>query len=265
MRVAVVGHLEWVDFVPVQRIPRPGEVVHAHDSSARAGGGGGVAAVVLASLDAEVPFFCALGRDEAGRLSVEQLRDRGVQPQVAWRRAPTRRAITLLEPGGERTIITIGERLEPQGADDLAWELLSGSAGVYLTAADPAAARHARAAKVLVATPRAREVLADPETSLDALVFSAEDPDEREWAQRLAGRTRLMVATEGAAGGRWWGESEGRWRAAPPPGPPRDAYGCGDSFAAGVTYGLASGMDMAGAAELGARLGARALAVQGAP
>ena len=50
-----------------------------------------------------------------------------------------------------------------------------------------------------------------------------------------------MVATEGADGGRWWGESEGRWAAVPPPGPVRDSYGCGDAFAAGFTYGLAAG------------------------
>ncbi len=75
----------------------------------------------------------------------------------------------------------------------------------------------------------------------------------------------LQFATEGAAGGRWWGTSEGRWAAVPPPGPPRDAYGCGDSFAAGLTFGLAGGSSIADAAALGARCGARCLARAGAP
>ena len=29
MRVAVVGHVEWVTFAPVHRLPAPGEIVHA--------------------------------------------------------------------------------------------------------------------------------------------------------------------------------------------------------------------------------------------
>ena len=49
-RVAVVGHVEWVDFIPVERMPRRGEVVHAQGGFARAAGGGGVVAVVLAGL-----------------------------------------------------------------------------------------------------------------------------------------------------------------------------------------------------------------------
>jgi ribokinase len=74
-----------------------------------------------------------------------------------------------------------------------------------------------------------------------------------------------MVATEGAAGGRWWGESSGRWAPTPLPGPPRDTYGCGDSFAAGFTYGLAGGSSVSEAAALGAECGARALVREGAP
>jgi ribokinase len=171
----------------------------------------------------------------------------------------------MLDAMHERTILTIGERLEPRGDDALDWSLITQSSGVYLTAGDVAAVRRAREAPVLVATPRARTALEDDSLLLDALVFSAHDPDERAWAERVSGRTRLLVATEGAAGGRWHGESEGEWRAVPAPGPPRDTYGCGDSFAAGLTLGLAQGLEVADAAMLGARLGAAALAVQGAP
>ena len=52
-RVAVVGHVEWVDFVLVPRFPAPGEIVNAQDAFSRAAGGGGVAAVVLAELGPE--------------------------------------------------------------------------------------------------------------------------------------------------------------------------------------------------------------------
>jgi ribokinase len=44
-----------------------------------------------------------------------------------------------------------------------------------------------------------------------------------------------------------------------------DTYGCGDSFAAGFTYGLAAGMSVADAAHVGAERGAICLTRQGAP
>ncbi len=263
VRVAVVGHVEWVDFVELRRLPHPGEIVHARGASARAAGGGGVAAAVLAELGAEVDFFCALGRDADGRAAAEQLSAGGVRVHAVWRDQPTRRAITLVE-GGERTIITIGERLEPLGSDDLDWDRLEGADGVYFTAGDAAALGEARRAGVLVASPRGREAL-DSGLALDALVYSGHDHDESDWARHLAPHTRLLVETRGPDGGAWSGEEQGTWQAAPPPGPPRDAYGCGDSFAAGFTFGLASGRSVAEAAALGAKLGARCLSRVGAP
>jgi ribokinase len=265
VQVAVVGHIEWVEFIPVGRLPDPGQVVHADGVFARPAGGGGVVAGVLAELGAQVDFYTALGDDAYGRSAAEQLRERGVEMHITWREQATRRAFTLLDAGGERTIVTIGERLDPLGSDDLDWGRLDDAAGVYLTAGDHEALQAARQANVLVASPRARRALSNDGPPVDALVFSARDSDEREWAERAAGRARLMVATEGAAGGRWWGEAEGRWQAAEPPGPPVDSYGCGDSFAAGFTFGLASGMPIDQAAALGARCGARCLTRPGAP
>jgi len=42
-----------------------------------------------------------------------------------------------------------------------------------------------------------------------------------------------------------------------------DSYGCGDSFAAGLTYGLGAGMDVADALALAARCGAVCLTGRG--
>jgi ribokinase len=266
-RVAVVGHVEWVDFIEVERMPREGEVLHAEGSFARAAGGGGVVAAVLAELGAEVDFFCALGDDPHGHAAADELRDRGVGMHVAWRATePTRRAVTMLEGGGERTIVTVGKRLEPAGADELEWELLQSADGVYFTAGDAGALEHARAARVLVASPRGRGTLQSADAaSIDALVYSRRDDDEQEWARRLAPHARLVVETHGADGGAWWGESDGSWETAPVEGKPRDSYGCGDSFAAGFTFGLASGSTIDDAVATGARCGARCLTRAGAP
>ena len=48
----------------------------------------------------------------------------------------------------------------------------------------------------------------------------------------------------------------GSWQASPPPGPVVDGYGCGDSFAAGLTFGLARGLELGAALALAARCGA---------
>ena len=72
---------------------------------------------------------------------------------------------------------------------------------------------------------------------------SANDPGERYERGDLDPRAALVARTASAAGGEWErrdGE-RGAWDATPLPGPVGDAYGCGDSFAAGFTYGLGAG------------------------
>ncbi|HEX3976976.1 MAG TPA: PfkB family carbohydrate kinase [Solirubrobacteraceae bacterium] len=264
-RVAVVGHVEWVQFLRVDHFPVPGAIQRAQRESTHAGGGAVVAAATLAELGAEVDFYGAVGSDAIGDAAVSELTERGMTVHAARRPGPTREVLTLLDRNGERTILPIGERLQPEGDDSLGWDRLADADGAYITAGDQGALRRARAARVLVATPRLRERVADPGVRIDALVFSASDENEVSWAERLRADTRLMVATEGADGGRWWGASEGRWAAVPPPGPVRDSYGCGDAFAAGVTYGLAAGMSIAEACQIGARWGAEMLTRVGAP
>ena len=64
MRFAVVGHVEWVEFVRVDRLPASGEIAHGSDSFSEPAGGGAVAAVQLARLAGEAELFTALGDDE---------------------------------------------------------------------------------------------------------------------------------------------------------------------------------------------------------
>ncbi|HEX5192125.1 MAG TPA: PfkB family carbohydrate kinase [Solirubrobacteraceae bacterium] len=266
-RVAVVGHVEWVEFVRVRVSPPRGGLEQATRLVEHAGGGAVVAATVLAQLGAEVEFFCALGDDERAARSERELSDRGVTVHAARRSQPSRFVFTMLDDGGERTIVTVGERLQPAGADPLPWERLADVDGVYFTAGDDQALGCARRAERLVVTPRAGDHAAGLRAAptVDATVFSAHDTDEQRWAADWEPHSSVMVATEGERGGRWWGASTGRWTAVPPPGPIRDSYGCGDSFAAGLTFGLASGASIAEAAAVGARVGAEMLTRVGAP
>src|SRR5436190_19970635 len=126
MRTAVVGHVEWVEFADVARVPAAGEIVSARRSWSEPAGGGGVAAVQLARLAGNCTLYTALGDDEVGRRSREGLERLGVRVESATRAAnPTRRGFTFTDDAGERTITVIGERLEPTHADPLPWDELA--------------------------------------------------------------------------------------------------------------------------------------------
>jgi ribokinase len=265
MRVAVVGHVEWCEFAEVPHVPLPGEIVHATHTFQEPGGAGAVAAVQLRKLAGAATLFTAFGDDETGHRAHARLAELGVRVESRFRPEPQRRAFVHLDEPGERTITVLGPRLGPRGADDLAWEQLDETDAVYVTAGDVDAVRQARRARTLVATPRGLDTLADAHVELDALVASGRDPGELYRPGDLDPAPRVVVRTLGAAGGEWEtaGGERGRWGPAELPGPVRDAYGCGDSFAAGLTYGLGAGWEIERAVELAARCGAACLTGRG--
>ncbi len=266
MRFAVVGHVEWVEFAKVERVPEPGEIVQASDWWAEAAGGGGVASVRLARLADRSSLFTALGRDQLGDQALAQLTGLGVRVEATRHPEPQRRGFTFVDGNGERTITIIGEKHVPRGGDPLPWDELAETDGVYFVSGDAAAAKAARRARILVATARVLPVLAEAGVELDALVRSASDPSERYAAGDLDPAPRLVVATAGDEGGTWATAdgSTGTYDPAPVPGPVADTYGAGDSFAAGLTYALASGDDPEAALHFAARSASEALARRGA-
>ena len=265
MRVGVVGHVEWVEFARVDHVPVPGEIVHALETWQEPAGGGAVAAVQLARLAGDCLFLTALGDDELGHRAARDLGELGVRVETVWRPEPQRRAFVHVDAVAERTITVIGERMGPHGADDLPWDELANADAVYFTAGDPDAVRKARAARQLVATTRALEALVPAHVQLDVLVRSARDPGERYESGELEPPPRFVAQTDGAAGGSLHAPdgSETRWFAPPLPGPPVNAYGAGDSFAAGLTFGLAKGLGPEEAVEFGARCGAAVMTGRG--
>src|SRR5206468_6206786 len=157
MQLAVVGHVEWVEFARVDHVPAPGEIVHALETWQEPAGGGAVAAVQLSRLAGECLFLTALGDDELGHRAATALERFGVRVEAVWRNGPQRRAFVHLDAGAERTITVIGSRLGPHGSDPLPWDELERADAVYFTAGDAGAVRAARAAQRLVATTRANE------------------------------------------------------------------------------------------------------------
>lgn len=263
MRTAVVGHVEWVTFARVERVPEAGEIVHGDRVFEVPAGGGPVAAAQLLKLAGGCTLFTALGDDELGRRAQATLEGMGVRVEAVFREEPQRRAFTHVDASGERTITVMGSRLGPHADDPLPWEELADTDAVYFCAGDDGALRLARRARTLVATTREADRLARVAVHLDAVVGSGSDPAERYVATEPA--PGLVVSTLGSAGGRYLcaDGSSGGFAAAEPPGPVVCSYGAGDCFAAGLTFALASGRGTEGSLELAARCGAAVITGRG--
>jgi ribokinase len=262
MKCAVIGHVEWIEFATVERVPLPGEIVHAEETWEQAGGGGAVAAVQLSLLADSVLFFTALGADELGRRAKAELEERGVEVHASFVDAPQRRGFTFVDEVGERTITTIGPRLGPRGHDDtLPWHELASCDSVYFCAGDVDALVVARRARVLVVTARQLGTLQRAGIEIDALVGSGTDESEVYRPGDLEPEPRLVVTTSGALGG--WAQPGGPFTGGPRPSIVADTYGAGDCFVAGLAFALGSGLATPDALAFAAKCGAGALAGRG--
>jgi ribokinase len=262
MRVAVVGHVEWIRFARVEHVPPAGDIAHSFDEWEEAGGGGGVAAVQVALLADEAHLYTVLGEDDLGRRAKDELEARGVLVHAATDERPQRWAFTHVDDRHERTITTVGPKLRPRGHDDrLPWHELQTMDAVFFVAGDADALIHARRAGILTATSRELDVLKRAGVPLDALIGSGNDEAERYRAGELEPPPELVVTTSGSLGG--WSRPGGPFTAATPPGEVVDTYGAGDSFAAGLTYALATGLAAQEAVSFAARCGAAALTGRG--
>jgi ribokinase len=251
VRCAVVGHVEWTEFVLVDAVPAPGQIAHSTDSWAFPAGGGAVIAVQTVRLAGACDFFTVLGDDDLGHRCVGELGALGVDVHPEWS-GTTRRAFTHVDSAGERTITTVGPKLRARGPLPL-----EGYDAVFFVAGEPEALRSARAARFLAATPRELPTLREAGVRLDLLVGSGTDPGERYEGGLDAA---LVVRTEGARGGTADGH---RYEAAPITTPIVDTYGAGDTFGATLCFALARGDELDEALAFAAREAAAVLALRG--
>jgi ribokinase len=259
VRVAVIGHVEWCEFVHVERVPLAGEIVEGSSFLEEPAGGGAVAAAQMARLAGSCDFFTALGDDALARRAIDRLSSLGVTVHAAKRPKPTRRGWVHTDGAGERTITVIGEKLVPSLDDPLSWDALDSADAVFYVAGADGTLERARAARFLGAT--TRSLPPGPGVALDAAIGSSNDESEAFAPGDLKPEPALSVRTNSAAGGRWRTSKgkEGAYTAAPLPGPVADAYGAGDSFAAATTFALGRGDSIDDALAFGARCGAEQL------
>jgi len=240
LKFAVVGHIEWMNFLKVDQLPKQGAISHSENSIEFPAGGGAVIAKTLSDLTSnDIHFFTSLGDDYYGKKSFDILSTMGIKLHVAWSDKPTRRGFSLIDSDGERSITVIGERLAPTFRDDLDWKIFKQMDGVFITAADSEIFKKARIAKILCTTPRAGiNNINKSNVFLDALIGSNLDPGEFFSLTELSQDPKYTIKTEGEKGGLVF--PGGRYRALKNKNKKVDSYGCGDSFAAGILFGLAS-------------------------
>ncbi len=260
MRIAVIGHVEHVTIASVPALPAPGDILHLDDPQIIAGGGGGIAFFQLVRSPAEVHLFTAIGVDDAALHVYHELASAPATVHAAVRMEPHTRDIVLVTPDGERTILVVGPPLHPAADDILAWDILETCDAAYFTGEDPETLKFARNAQLLVVTARRAHVLEAAGVHADVIVGSATDPRENRARAAYAMPPGALVLTEGPRGGRIETAIGTQTFAAPP----RDApvvgqYGAGDSFAAALTWYLASGANIVDACERAAHHGAAVL------
>jgi len=167
----------------------------------------------------------------------------GIKLHVAWRDKPTRRGFSLIDSQGERAITVIGERLSPTHKDNLEWNILKKMDGIFITASDSEIFKMARSASILCTTPRVGlNTINKSNVVLDGLIGSNLDPGEAFSFSELSLKPKYTIKTEGEKGGILF--PGGRYKALKNKKLKVDSYGCGDSFAAGILYGLASKWDI---------------------
>ncbi len=203
LKFAVIGHIEWINFLKVDLLPEPGIITHAKTSLELPAGGGALIAKTLYELsNNEIHFFTSLGKDYYGEKSFEFFKKIGINLHVAWRSEPTRKGFSLIDKNGERSITIIGKRLAPSFNDDLDWNILCDMDGIFITAGDNNLFKKAREANILCTTPRVGiDLINQSKVNLDALIGSNLDPDESFLLSDLNEKHRYVIKTEGEKGG----------------------------------------------------------------
>ena len=257
LKLAVIGHVEWVTFLKVDQLPLAGEISHAKDYFEEAAGGAAVAAVQMARLTNEpVDLITSLGKDTYGEQCYERLTKLGLNLKVAWREKPTRKGISLISKDGERAITVIGERLQPISSDDLPWSDMKNYDGIFITATDKEGIKLARKARFVAATPRTgKNTLRDSKVKINALIGSGLDPGEKINFEELVPNPDVYIATEGKSGGTVYPKRY-KYKSIKPSSKEIDSYGCGDCFAGAVTTALSAKLNLDQAINIGAYCGA---------
>jgi ribokinase len=265
--VAVFGTAAADVVVRVPRLPRTGDHLSATSLGWRLGGGSANLACALAAFGHRVELVGPFGNDEMANALLAAIDRNGVRTGRSFRvAAPTPRALILLEPSGERTILGLDQEFATEVYPLSDAPHVDTADGVYVESyvRFPTTIADRLPVALLVVTPPVPGARHWP---ADILVGSERQypPDWNEApfesARAIAGpRLRWVVVTRGVRGADAYGPHD-TIHVAARPARQLDATGAGDAFAAGLMSALLTGCDMGAAMEAAARTGAAAVEV----
>jgi ribokinase len=253
--------------VRVPRLPAPGDHLTATSLGWRLGGGSANVAVALAADGHRVELVGPFGRDAMGDALIAELERRRVRTDRSIRVAsPTARALILLDPTGERTILGIdtGYATDVFPIEDPADPVDADLVYIETYRRFPTSIAD-RAGRALIGVqlpagsigPWPADILIGSERQLDP----AWRDDPFEHGRAVAGdRLRWVVVTRGDRGAVAYGPGEVIETAARP-ATQVDTTGAGDAFAAGLLTAVLQGAPIAEAMVVAAERGAAAVEV----
>ncbi|MET7929755.1 ribokinase [Streptomyces sp. NPDC005349] len=120
-RLLVVGALNVDLVVAATALPGPGETVVGNDLQRHGGGKGGNSAVAAVRAGADVRYVGAVGEDEFGSTSLEELRAEGIDVTdvVVKEGCATGAAVIVVDPAGENQIAVAAGANAAVTADDV--------------------------------------------------------------------------------------------------------------------------------------------------
>lgn len=284
--IVVVGSINADLLLPCERIPRPGETLHAHARSLVPGGKGANQAVAAARLGGSVALIGAVGEDHMGEDALVLLEEAGVDlAGVARVPGSTGIAVVQVEDSGENAILIEGGANRAMTADAVrsASSVVGSAAVVVLQGEIPRDGIEALPALVTgrflhnpapvmeldPAVLRASNPLVVNEHEaalvLAQLTPDAEAPDSPEQIVRALREAGIasVVLTLGAQGS-LVADPEGLHRIPAAPVTAVDTTGAGDAFIGALAVGLARGESLPAAARLASQVGAYAATGNGA-
>ncbi len=268
-RITVVGSVGEDTVVRLDEPLRVGGHLEGRDCRARIGGGGANTAMPLALAGHAVVLVAAVGDDATGRRLLADLKAAGVNAGAikVIEGAATTRSVIMVEAGGERTIVNLHRTTEPEPpvrlvelpadwlyvrsrALNLAPLLTEKAKHCRIIAHIPPCAAGTRPAHVVIgsASDLTADALADPWQAAKAIAG-----DILEW----------VVVTRGAWGAVAYGGDGRRIERRARQVTALDTTGAGDSFAAGLIHGLASGRPMEAALDVAIAWGTEAVLSEG--
>lgn len=248
VELTVVGSIN-LDFTArLERLPRPGETLTAHQLVRSPGGKGANQAVAAARLGAQVTMVGAVGDDGLADEALAGLVEAGVRLEIE-RRGQTGIALIYVDDEGENEIAVF-----PGANAELTPREVTGAVLCQLEVPDAVVyAAAARADFFALNAAPARVLDLEP----DLLVVN-------ELEHELVTRGKHVAVTYGAAGAALFEHGREVARAEPPAVIARDGTAAGDAFTAALVVMLLEGASRERALQVACAAGAWAASVVGA-